>query len=260
MFALAVLASAALASGALASTRVYLTPGLGKPRTDFVLRFRAPVKTGTFSSVRAHYQVYAKGPRSAGCVSSVSIALRPTRRHAHVRVTLKPRGHVGVWCAGRFQGRVAEIQTTVCQPTRACPDIVIAPRTIGRFSFRVRKVQSRTGSGTQKTGPTFAGLTSATTCSPVTPKVQPQGTTYTLQWSSATDPVTPSGQIVYDIFYSATSGGEDYSKPLKTTLPGATSSTVQVAGLGTAYFVVRARDQAGLEDHNTVERLAHNTC
>jgi hypothetical protein len=258
VFAVSVLAPAALASAALASTRMSLKPGLGKPTTAFVLSFRAPVKTGSFGAVRTHYQVYASGPKGTGCVASVSIALRPTRRHAHVRVTLRPKRHGGVWCVGRFRGRVAELETTVCQPTLACPDFVIAPRTIGRFSFRVSKPAP--GSGTQKTGPSFAGLTSATTCSPVTPKVTPQGKTYTLTWSPATDPVTPSSQIVYDIYYSATSGGEDYSNPLKTTLPGATSATVQTASLGAAYFVVRARDKAGLEDHNTVERLAVNTC
>ena len=260
VFVVSVLAPAALASAALASTRMSLKPGLGKPTTGFVLSFRAPVKTGSFGAVRTHYQVYASGPKGTRCTASVSIVLRPTRRHAHVRVTLRPKRHGGVWCVGRFRGRVAELQTTLCQPTRVCPDIVIAPRTIGRFSFRVRKVSSGTTSPTQTTGPAFAGLTSATMCSPVTPKVQPQGKTYTLTWSPATDPVTPSSQIVYDIYYSATSGGEDYSNPLKTTLPGATSATVQTASLGAAYFVVRARDQAGLEDHNTVERLAVNMC
>lgn len=236
-----------------------LKPSLGKPTAGFVLSFRAPARTGSFGALRSHYQVSASGPKGTGCTSSVSIALRPTRRHGRVRVTLRPKGHRGVWCVGRFRGRVAELQTTLCQPTRVCPDILIAPRTIGRFSFRVRKAQPAPGA-TQNTGPSFAGLTSATTCSPVTPKVTPQGKTYTLTWSPATDPVTPSSQIVYDIYYSATSGGEDYSKASWTTSPGATSSTVEIPSLGTAYFVVRARDQAGLEDHNTIERAGVNTC
>jgi hypothetical protein len=260
VFAVSVLAPAALAPAALASTRMSLKPGLGKPTTGFVLSFRAPARTGSFGALRSHYQVYASGPKGTGCTSSVSIALRQTRRGAHVRITLRPKGHRGVWCVGRFRGRVAELETTLCQPTRACPDIVIAPRTVGRFSFRVRKAPSGTGTPKQTTGPAFAGLTSATMCSPTIPRVAPQDKTYTLQWSPATDPVTPSSQIVYDIYYSATSGGEDYSKPTWTTPAGATSDTAQVPALGAAYFVVRARDQAGLEDHNTIERLARNTC
>lgn len=255
VWAVALLASAALADGASASTRVYMKPVIGKPTTHFVMRFRAPVRTGVVSNVRSHFQVSASGPKRNGCVSSVSIALRPAKRHAHVRVTLKPKAHGGAWCAGKYRGRIAEIQTIVCRPATGCSGVVIAPRTIARFSFRVRKGQPGTGTGSPGSGPTFAGLQSATTCPTVTKKVAPKSRTYSLKWSPATDPVTPSSKIVYDIYYSATSGGENYSTPSWKTLPGATSYTVQISGFGAAYFVVRARDQAGHEDHNTVERV-----
>ena len=84
--------------------------------------------------------------------------------------------------------------------------------------------------------------------------------TVTLTWSAATDPTTPSSQIVYDIFYSSTSGGENYSAPNWTSGAGATSDTVKISGFAAAYFVVRAKDTAGREDQNTVERIAVNTC
>jgi hypothetical protein len=250
-----------VAASAAAATRVSLKPGSGRPTTTFVVRFRAPVRTGTFGTLTSHYRLYASGPKGRGCLSNVSITLRATRRHAHVRVSLNPKRLGNPWCAGRFHGRIVETQAVICRKPLACPQIVIAPRTIARFSFRVKNVKAGKGGGPpQKTGPTFAGLQSATTCSTVTPKVQLKGKIYTLTWTPAIDPVTPSSKLVYDIYYSAKSGGENFTKSTLTTSPGATSDTVTLAGSGAAYFVVRARDQAGLEDQNTVERAAVNTC
>lgn len=258
--ALAVLGSFTLASSAAAGTRVYLTPGSGKPTTTFVLRFRAPDRTGSFGTLRRFYQLQANGPKGAGCVSSVSISLRPSQRYAHLRVALSPKRVGGVWCAGRFHGRIQELNTILCPPLRACPDIVIAPRTISRFSFRVTPAPAGPPGGPQTTGPTFAGLQSATTCSPGPIKVVPKDQRFTLTWSAATDPVTPSSAIVYDVYYAAAAGGENFSTPSWTTQPGATTYNVAIASSGAAYFVVRARDQAGLEDHNAVERVAVNMC
>ena len=82
----------------------------------------------------------------------------------------------------------------------------------------------------------------------------------TLSWQAATDPKTPSSQIVYEIFYSATSGGENYSNPSWTTGPGATHFTVALKAFASAFFVVRARDKAGNEDHNTIQRMAVTDC
>ncbi len=98
------------------------------------------------------------------------------------------------------------------------------------------------------TPPVFAGLASATSTSP---------TTITLGWTAATDDVTPQSQLVYDIFQASASGGESYAGPTYTTSAGQTSYTV--TGLlpqQTRYFVVRARDQAGNEASNTVEKSA----
>ncbi|MGI8506039.1 MAG: hypothetical protein ACR2MK_04410 [Solirubrobacteraceae bacterium] len=255
--ALAVVGSFTLAASAAAGTRAYLAPGSGNPTTTFVLRFRAPDRTGSLGTLRRVYQLQTDGPEGTGCVSSVSIWLRPSQRHAHLRVTLNPKRLGGTWCAGRFHGRIQEVTTILCPRLRACPDIVIAPRTITRFSFRVNPVPVGTPGGPPTTGPTFAGLQSATTCSPGPINVVPKERIFTLTWSAATDPVTPSSEIVYDIYYATTPGGENFSTPSWTTQAGATTDSVGGAG---AYFVVRARDQAGLEDHNTVERAAVNMC
>lgn len=257
VLALAVLSSLAFASGAFAATRVTMKPGAGKPTTRFVASFRAPSRTGVFATVRSHYQLSAAGPKGKHCVSSISINLAPTKLHAHVKVTLRPRGHGGVWCSGKFHGKIREFQSIVCRRINACPDIAIRPQTIARFSFTVKTAKTRGG---QSTGPTFAGLESVATCTPLTPQVVPQQKTYTLKWRAASDPGTSSAQIVYEVFYSSTSRGEDYSKPKWTTPAGVTSFTASLPGFGPFYFVVRARDKAGREDHNTAQHTAVNVC
>jgi hypothetical protein len=108
--------------------------------------------------------------------------------------------------------------------------------------------------------PKFAGLKSATTCIGG-PIGEGRTGSYHLSWQAATDNVTPSSKIVYNIYQATTSGGEDFSTPTYSTAPGATSfDTPQLASTKTFYFVVRARDQAGNEDSNTVEREGQNLC
>ena len=110
------------------------------------------------------------------------------------------------------------------------------------------------------TPPSFAGLKSATTCIPG-PIGGGRTTNYTLSWDPATDNVSPSKKIVYDVYQADTSGGEDFSTPTYTTSPGATSfTTPPLATDQYFYFVVRARDQAGNSDSNTVEREGQNLC
>jgi len=96
--------------------------------------------------------------------------------------------------------------------------------------------------------PAFGGLVSATAIS---------STSILLSWNPATDNITPSSDIIYYIFMSTTSGGENLSVPVAFTNPGETSATI--TGLSkdtTYYFIVRARDEAGNTDSNTIEKSA----
>jgi hypothetical protein len=111
-----------------------------------------------------------------------------------------------------------------------------------------------------QTPPTFAGLKSATTCIPG--PIGPERTSsYHLSWEAATDNVTPSSKIIYNVYQASMAGGENFSQPTYTTAAGVTSfDTPQLSSIKTFYFVVRARDQAGNEDSNTVERQGQNLC
>src|SRR6266545_3709392 len=110
------------------------------------------------------------------------------------------------------------------------------------------------------TPPSFAGLKSATTCIPG-PIGGGRTTSYNLSWDPATDDISPSRKIVYDVYQADTSGGEDFSTPTYTTPAGATSFATPPLSTDTYfYFVVRARDRAGNSDSNTVERQGENLC
>ena len=113
---------------------------------------------------------------------------------------------------------------------------------------------------TDNTPPTFAGLKSATTCIPG-PIGGGRTTSYHLSWDPASDNVTPEKKIVYDIYQTTTSGGEDFSSPTYTTSPGATTfASPPLATDAQFYFVVRARDEAGNSDANKVEHEGQNLC
>lgn len=94
--------------------------------------------------------------------------------------------------------------------------------------------------------PTFGGIVSATAVS---------STEINLSWGSATDDRTASSNIVYLIYMSTTSGGENLASPT-ASITGGTSKTITGLTPGTTYyFVVRARDEAGNIDTNTVEKF-----
>jgi hypothetical protein len=104
-----------------------------------------------------------------------------------------------------------------------------------------------TKTSTDPTPPTFAGCTGVV--------VQSDARTATFSWSPATDPVTSPDKIVYDVFQGLAPGAEDYTKPIATSDPGATSVFVtDLTPDATLYWVVRARDQAGNRDSNAAEQ------
>ncbi|HEY8090295.1 MAG TPA: fibronectin type III domain-containing protein [Polyangiaceae bacterium] len=107
-------------------------------------------------------------------------------------------------------------------------------------------VDCLTTTSADPTPPTFAGVTGAT--------VQSDARTATFTWAPATDPVTPQDKLVYDVFQGLAPGAEDFTTPIATSAAGATSILVtDLTPDATLYWVIRARDQAGNRDSNTVE-------
>jgi hypothetical protein len=242
-------------------------PGSGGPGTHFAVSFRVPVAVGTFGSVVRRDTLSVSGPRGTHCVSSAAATLRRARKGAQARLTVRPGAAArGGWCVGVWHGTVVQSEVLRCSPSPAhvCPALVVAPRTLARFRFRVTPAPKATPPAPPGADvPTFAGLVSATNCpSPAPhPLVPPRPNSYTLIWKAATDPVTPSSEIVYDIFEATMPGAENYAQPRWTTTAGATSFvTPASARSGTLYFVVRARNAAGREDQNTVEQVGVTQC
>ena len=64
-----------------------------------------------------------------------------------VHVVLNPTRLGGVWCVGRFASRIIERQSSVCAAGHACPQFIVAPRTIARFWFRVKRGAHRAKAG-----------------------------------------------------------------------------------------------------------------
>ena len=92
--------------------------------------------------------------------------------------------------------------------------------------------------------PVFAGIASATATGD-TGAVQ-------LSWSAASDDSPP---ITYNIYRAAFSGGQNLSSPTNTTTSTSFLDSGLVDGI-TYYYIVRAEDNEGFEETNTVERQA----
>jgi hypothetical protein len=167
-------------------------------------------------------------------------------------------GALGSLAPGKLVGKSFAVPGV--QASRTCPSFLAwvtnlllrLPLEPGQASVATTASLKLEGSSS----PTFAGLKSATTCVPVQTT---EGLSYSLTWEPASDPFTPTEQIVYNIYQATKPGGENFSTPTYTTPPGATSFKTPLVP-EPAYFVVRARDQLGLEDSNTVEMRGTNLC
>ena len=257
------LAGVAVASAATAvpSAPIHVTPAAGGPRTVFSVSFRAPQRTGVEGSLRRFDQLSASVPSAAnsgGCLTSVDASIPAADKGSLVFVRLDPHAHAGRWCVGTYRGQIEELAGPVCRPGLACPAFVALLGTIGRFSFQVRGPSPQPSA--DRTPPSFGGLQRAFACTPG-PQRPGETTPFTLSWQAASDNVTPSSQIAYEIYLASSPGGENFSAPTWTSAPGAT--TFRTPGLpshGSFYFVVRARDAAGNEDRNTIERHGSDPC
>ncbi len=255
----ALVASGVIASPAGAQSAaqhgVTVKPSVGYPGTWIRVHFRAPDSAGQVNGMWRYYVVSARGAAGGGaCASQASQVIRDAQAGARVRTTLTP-GSNG-WCLGRYHGTVTEEEQPVCPFREVCPNYVVVVRTVGRFSFQVAAQPP----GGDVTPPVFAGLQSAVGCTPG-PQRPGETISYHLSWKAAHDAVTPRSQLVYDVFMSGTPGGENFSSPSWTSARGAkTFSTPPLPVAETVYFVVRARDQAGNEDQNRVERRGVDPC
>lgn len=102
---------------------------------------------------------------------------------------------------------------------------------------------------TQQTGdttpPVFSGLDFV--------EIFPPGQA-TLFWLEASDDVSPPSAITYLIYEAQSPGGQNFQTPTYVTNPGETFFNLFNLTPGTTYYyVVRARDEAGNIDSNTVE-------
>ena len=260
------LAGAALAvdaaAGALPSVPIHVTPASGGPGTVFAVRFRAADTTGVHGTLRRLdvLSVARQRPTSdQGCSSTTQLNLPAAKEGSNVRARLDPRSLGKPWCVGSYDGQIRELETPVCARGEACPAYVLLLGTVGRFTFDVRALGSPSPSS-DTTPPRFGGLQRAFACTPG-PQQAGETTPFTLSWSAATDNVTPSSHIVYDIYLASRSGGEDFLTATWVSAPGVT--TFKTPGLpshGSFYFVVRARDAAGNEDRNTIELHGSDPC
>ncbi len=106
------------------------------------------------------------------------------------------------------------------------------------------------GGGPGKTDnvpPTFAGLSTAT--------VMDDGAV-NLVWDAATDNDSDPSSIAYAVYSGPKAGQEDFSAPYAFTPAGAAGITLSNVAPGDHFWVVRAVDQAGNQDDNSVEKTA----
>jgi hypothetical protein len=234
-------------SGSTTAVKVTVRPKSGGPGTRFVVRFRAPARTGVIGFEERRYEVQAAG-KGTGCAQSAGTSVPATRKGQRVSAKLH-----GLLCVATYHGKVIETIGPHCVSGQPCPEFATRVRTIARFTFAVVK----SGGTSDSSPPSFAGLKSAVQCFPG-PQTPGEQRPVALAWSAATDNVSSSSEITYDIYTASSAGAETFSQPNWTT-KGATSFSTPALPAG-QFFVVRARDQAGNQEHNRVERQAENPC
>jgi hypothetical protein len=98
------------------------------------------------------------------------------------------------------------------------------------------------------TAPTFAGATSTNGATP---------SSLTVNWSAASDPVTPSTAMRYLVCMTMNPGGcsgANFTSTAANTVTGGVSFTATGLSQNTTYyFVVRAEDEVGLTDGNSAQ-------
>lgn len=123
--------------------------------------------------------------------------------------------------------------------------VVRAQDSAGNEDTNTVEVSAATPSDTDTTAPTFAGVTSVGSLAL---------TQATVNWSAATDDISLSSNIVYRVYVASSSGAQNFDTPTVTSNAGATSVILSNLLAATTYYVVvRAQDQAGNRETNSVE-------
>jgi chitodextrinase len=126
--------------------------------------------------------------------------------------------------------------------------VVRAEDEAGNTDSNKLEKSATTTSAPDTTAPTFAGVATA---------VAKSATEVEVTWTAATDNVSTSAAILYNVYMATATGAQSFAAPKVATLAGATSATVTGLTQGTQYFfVVRAKDEAGNEETNKVEKAA----
>ena len=191
---------------------VGVKPGTGSPGSHFAVSFRAGVQTGPGSLIRS-YRVTAGATKRNGCQSTSRTrrsAPSPRARRSTVHVTLSP-GQANVLVHGHLRRKGGgALAARVWQG--AVPPVHRAARDGRQVQLPRRQAWRRHDAADVRRAPVGVCLH---------PGAQRPGETtpFTLTWKAATDDVTPSDEIVYDVYEATTSGGANFSEPTLTTLP-----------------------------------------
>ena len=237
---------------------VTVGPSAGGPGTSFVVRFTAPERSGHIGSMNREYVISVDGPGgSAKCVHSASQTAPRSGAHARVRVSLTPKSFGGRWCVGTFHGTVEELETPVCPPRELCPAFIVLVRRLGHFRFRVRTAagaRDTTPAPLRRTGLGLRVHSGRAAARARRPRSRSPGNPRPTTSRRARESCTTCSS-------RARPEASVFSHPSWTTAPGVTRfRTPGLASHGSFYFVVRARDQAGNEDRNRVERRGIDPC
>ncbi|MEO7096083.1 MAG: fibronectin type III domain-containing protein, partial [Polyangiales bacterium] len=119
--------------------------------------------------------------------------------------------------------------------------------TSGNADANLVEVSATTAASADVKAPTFGGLASATASS---------RTSLALAWADASDDFSLPADITYDVYVATAAGAEVFTSTTRF-IKGATSYTVTGLTANTTYFVVvRAKDEAGNEEKNVIEKSA----
>lgn len=158
-----------------------------------------------------------------------------------------------------FSGDLIGPSTVIFRGVNTANANIDTPPEPGRFCYRVFAFDNSFNyssapprcvntDGEDNEPPGFAGIETATGIS--NSQIQ-------LTWTAATDNVTSSDDIVYEVYRGASEDTVDFSTPVHTTEAGVTTFTVFGLNPGVTYwFGVRALDLEGNRDTNTVTRSA----